>query len=86
MKYFQVIITFPDENAPKVYLIPEHDINLQTRERMEKEIGDFPFWCSPCCEDSICDIDEFGIRMRVDGESVVIQDCDITRTFWYTVG
>ncbi len=89
MKYFQVIITFPGENAPKVYLISINDVDWQMRERMEEEVGNFPDWCSPCSGVSICDIDKIGKSIRVDGKldnKTPVPLYEVTRTFWYAVG
>jgi len=89
MKYFQVIITFPNKNAPKVYLIPINEVVQETRERMDKERGDFPRWCIPGGKDcdAVCDIGKIGVPVNLYGNATKgLSSYEIAKTFWYTVG
>jgi hypothetical protein len=86
---FQVIITFPHEDPPSVYLIPTNYVNQEIQKRMNKDLERFPDWCTPGCEDcnSVCDIDKIGIPVNLYGTTTEgLLSYEITRTFWYTVG
>jgi len=89
-----IIIVFPGD-LPMIKIIPEEDVTDEMLERMEAEVGDFPFWCTPDPyaekdndgeyenPQSICNIDDIGININAVGENY--EPYTVTRIFSYIV-
>nr|QBK86073.1 MAG: hypothetical protein LCMAC101_06680 [Marseillevirus LCMAC101] len=92
---YQIIICFPVDNGPGVYIIHEDDVTEEMLKRMEAELGEFPAWCIPSEDEPdsdgeydnpqpICDIDKIGVPLDVLGKEH--EAYTIVKTFHYCVG
>lgn len=87
-RYYLIIICYSHGEYPNIYLLRESCVTPEMLERMNTELGDYPYWCLPSegypDEDtSLCDISEIGISVDCEGKDNIPHI--VTKIFSYFV-